>query len=162
MFDESSANLEGLIYTFRGMKVMLDSDLALLYQLETRSLNQAVKRNLKRFPSDFMFQLTGDEAESLGPKKYSPYVFTENGVAMLSGVLNSDRAISVNIAIMRTFTKLRSFLVMEAANSQKITELEKNTNKLFSVVFERLDDLASPESSLKPFRTKIGIHPQGE
>jgi hypothetical protein len=63
---------------------------------------------------------------------------------------------------MRTFTKLRSFLVMEAANSQKITELEKNTNKLFSVVFERLDDLASPESSLKPFRTKIGIHPQGE
>lgn len=161
MFDEKNANLEGLIHTFRGLKVMLDTDLAILYQIETRSLNQAVKRNLKRFPPDFMFQLTSDEAESLGPKKYLPYVFTENGVAMLSGVLNSDRAITVNIAIMRTFTRLRSFLVMESANSQKISELEKNTNKMFSIVFERLDDLEHTDSFLDSKRKKIGIRPQG-
>lgn len=161
MFDEKTTNLEGLIYTFRGLKVMLDTDLAILYQIETRSLNQAVKRNLKRFPPDFMFQLTNEEVESLGPKKYLPYVFTENGVAMLSGVLNSDRAISVNIAIMRTFTKLRSFLVMESANSQKISEFERNTHKMFTVVFERLDDLEHPDSSLDSKRKKIGIRPQG-
>lgn len=162
MFDERTANLEALIYTFRGLKVMIDSDLAVLYEVETKVLNQAVKRNLKRFPPDFMFQLTGEEAESLGPKKYLPYVFTENGVAMLSGVLNSDRAISVNIAIMRTFTKLRSFLVMESANTHKISELEKSTNKLFSVVFERLDDLEQSDPLLKSSRKKIGIRPQGE
>jgi len=161
MFDERSVNLEQMIHTFRGHKVMLDSDLAILYEVETRTLNQQVKRNIKRFPSDFMFQLTEEEAVNLLNRKYLPYVFTENGVAMLSGVLNSDRAISVNIAIMRTFTKLRSFLVLEAANSQKISELEKSTNKLFSVVFERLDDLESTESSLTSSRKKIGLKPQG-
>ncbi len=139
---------------------MLDTDLALLYQIETKVLNQTVKRNLKRFPSDFMFQLTLEETQTLGPKKYLPYVFTENGVAMLSGLLNSDQAISVNIAIMRTFTKLRSFLVMEASNSQKISDLEKNTNKLFSIVFERLDDLENPLSSIQNDRKKIGLRTQ--
>ena len=95
MFDEKSVNLERMIFTFRGFKIMLDSDLAVLYEIETKVLNQQVKRNIKRFPSDFMFQLTEEEA-ALTNRKYLPYAFTENGVAMLSGVLNSDRAISDN------------------------------------------------------------------
>ena len=161
MFDEKSANLERMIYTFRGHKVMLDSDLAVLYGVETKVLNQQVKRNQKRFPPDFMFQLTEEEA-ALTNRKYLPYVFTENGVAMLSGVLNSDRAISVNIAIMRTFTKLRSFLALESSNSHKINELDKSTNKMFKVVFERLDDLDTQfTSDTKTSRKKIGLKPQG-
>ena len=161
MFDEKSANLERMIYTFRGHKVMLDSDLSVLYGVETKVLNQQVKRNLKRFPPDFMFQLTEEEA-ALTNRKYLPYVFTENGVAMLSGVLNSDRAISVNIAIMRTFTKLRSFLSLESSNSQKINDLDKSTNKMFKVVFERLDDLDSHVAPKIPStRKKIGLKPQG-
>ena len=161
MFDEKSANLERMIYTFRGHKVMLDSDLAVLYGVETKVLNQQVKRNQKRFPPDFMFQLTEEEA-ALTNRKYLPYVFTENGVAMLSGVLNSDRAISVNIAIMRTFTKLRSFLALESSNSHKINELDKTTNKMFKVVFERLDDLDTQfTSETKTSRKKIGLKSQG-
>jgi hypothetical protein len=161
MFDEKSANLERMIYTFRGHKVMLDSDLAVHYGVETKVLNQQVKRNQKRFPPDFMFQLTEEEA-ALTNRKYLPYVFTENGVAMLSGVLNSDRAISVNIAIMRTFTKLRSFLALESSNSHKINELDKSTNKMFKVVFERLDDLDSQVThDIKISRKKIGLKSQG-
>lgn len=159
MFDEKTVNLERMIYTLRGLKVMVDSDLAVLYSVETRRLNEQVKRNLKRFPEDFMFQLTEEEFELLrslnsnskigsGGKQKIPYVFTENGVAMLSGVLNSDRAISVNIAIMRTFTKLRSFLALESSNTQKIDDLDKSTTKMFKVVFERHDK-------------KIGLKPQG-
>ena len=162
MFDEKSVNLERMIYTFRGLKVMLDSDLAVLYGVETKVLNQQVKRNLNRFPPDFMFQLTEEEAAHFNNRKYPPYAFTENGVAMLSGVLNSDRAISVNIAIMRTFTKLRSFLALEYSNSQKINDLDKSTNKMFKVVFERLDDLdlhANPE--IPTNRKKIGLKSQG-
>ena len=110
--------IEKVIYLIRGEKVMLDRDLASLYDVETKVLNRAVKRNLKRFPLDFMFQLTAEEAENLrcqfgtsslshGGRRYLPYVFTEQGVAMLSTVLNSERAISVNIEIMRAFVKLR-------------------------------------------------------
>jgi di/tripeptidase len=140
---------------------MLDSDLAVLYGIETGRLNEQVKRNQKRFPPDFMFQLTEEEA-ALTNRKYLPYVFTENGVAMLSGVLNSDRAISVNIAIMRTFTKLRSFLALESSNSHKINELDKSTNKMFKVVFERLDDLDSQVThDIKTSRKKIGLKSQG-
>lgn len=162
MFDEKSVNLERMIYTFRGLKVMLDSDLSLLYGLDTKRLNEQVKRNLKRFPADFMFQLTEEEATNLPNRKYLPYVFTENGVAMLSGVLNSDQAISVNIAIMRTFTKLRSFLALEYSNSQKINDLDKSTNQMFRVVFERLDDIDAQISPLITTpRKKIGIKSQG-
>ena len=173
MFDEKTVNLERMIYTLRGLKVMLDSDLAVLYSVQTRRLNEQVKRNLKRFPEDFMFQLTEEEFDLLkslnlnfkigsGGKQKIPYVFTENGVAMLSGVLNSDRAISVNIAIMRTFTKLRSFLSLESSNSQKINDLDKSTNKMFKVVFERLDDLDSHVAPKIPStRKKIGLKPQG-
>ena len=173
MFDEKTVNLERMIYTLRGLTVMLDSDLAVLYRVQTRRLNEQVKRNLKRFPEDFMFQLTEEEFDLLkslnlnfkigsGGKQKIPYVFTENGVAMLSGVLNSDRAISVNIAIMRTFTKLRSFLSLESSNSQKINDLDKSTNKMFKVVFERLDDLDSHVAPKIPStRKKIGLKPQG-
>ena len=162
MFDEKSANLERMIYTFRGHKVMLDSDLAVLYGVDTKRLNEQVKRNQKRFPPDFMFQLTEEEAETFFNRKYLPYVFTENGVAMLSGVLNSDRAISVNIAIMRTFTKLRSFLALESSSSHKINELDKSTNKMFKVVFERLDDIDTQfTSDTKTSRKKIGLKSQG-
>ena len=111
-----SAKIEKMIFYIRGQKVMLDSNLAELYEVETKRLNEAVKRNSERFPDDFMFQLTDEEADSLrsqfatsnegrGGRRYNPLVFTENGVAMLSGVLNSPRAIEVNIAIMRIFTK---------------------------------------------------------
>jgi hypothetical protein len=162
MFDEKAVNLERMIYEFRGFKVMLDSDLADLYGIETKVLNQQVKRNLKRFPSDFMFQLNEQEAEHLQSRKYLPYVFTENGVAMLSGVLNSDPAISVNISIMRTFTKLRSFLALESTNAQKIDELGKSTNHLFKIVFERLDDIDSSPTKPTPVpRKRIGLNNQG-
>ncbi len=120
-------SIEAMIYTIKGLKVMLDSDLAKLYGVETKVLNQAVKRNIRRFPDDFMFEcdltmienlrsqsVTANRSNTWNYKRRSaPMLFTENGVAMLSSVLNSERAIEVNIAIMRTFTKLRSFLAME-------------------------------------------------
>ncbi len=140
--------IENMIYIIRGQKVMLDSNLAKLYEVETRALNQAVKRNLERFPEDFMFQLTQDELMFLhsslkdhGGARYNPLVFTENGVAMLSSVLNSKTAIQINISIMRTFTKLRSFLAMEAAIHERMGKLEENSTKLFKIVFGRLDQI---------------------
>ena len=109
-----------MIFVIRGQKVMFDKDLAELYGVDTKRLNEQVKRNLERFPDDFMFQLNHEEFEGIqasypayGSQKYRPYVFTENGVAMLSSVLNSKQAIQVNISIMRIFTKLRSFLLLE-------------------------------------------------
>lgn len=116
--------IEKMIYVFRDQKVMLDSDLAQLYEVETRIINRNVQRNIKRFPSDFMFQLREEEYETLisrfeiskerkGGRRYLPYVFTENGVAMLSSVLNSEKAILINVSIMRIFTRLRSFLMLE-------------------------------------------------
>ena len=147
---------------------MLDSDLAKLYGIETKVLNQAVKRNLKRFPDDFMIQLTSEEYLFLksqivtskigsGGKQKQPLVFTENGVAMLSGILNSDRAINVNIAIMRTFTKLRSFLAMESSLKEDVDQLKKDTNYLFKIVFERLDDLDEGLPEHPKDRSRIGI-----
>ena len=123
--------IEKAIYLIRGEKVMLDRDLALLYGVETKMLNRAVKRNLKRFPSDFMFQLTADETDILryqigtskkgrGGRRYLPYVFTEQGVAMLSSVLNSERAVLVNIEIMRAFVKLRQMLASNAELSRRL------------------------------------------
>ncbi len=140
-----------MIYVIRGQKVMLDSDLAELYGVETRTLNQAVKRNLDRFPEDFIFELTVEEGKNLrsqfvisslehGGRRYKCTAFTENGVAMLSTVLRSKTAIQINISIMRIFTRLRSFYMMEKQLSDKINSLESNANNLFKVVFERLDD----------------------
>lgn len=125
--------IQNLIYTIRGQKIMLDSDLANLYQVQTKVLNQAVKRNIKRFPADFMFRLTTDEWKNLRSqivtfkndiRKYPPYVFTEQGVAMLSGLLNSDIAIAVNIAIMRTFVEIRKLSIEHKDLQEQITELK--------------------------------------
>lgn len=161
--------IEAMIYTIRGQKVMLDSELATLYGVETKQLNRQVRRNLARFPNDFMFQLNHEEYVLLkcqkgtskvgsGGKQKLPLVFTENGVAMLSGMLNSPKAIQVNISIMRTFTKLRSYLAMDNSLSEKVDKLEKGTNKLFKIVFERLDGLEEQITPKLPAnRKKIGI-----
>jgi len=128
------AQLQKLIYEIRGQKVMLDRDLADLYGVELRSLNQAVKRNIERFPSDFMFQLTDKEWKNQrsqnvifnkDTRKYKPYVFTEQGVSMLSSVINSARAIEVNINIMRAFVKLRHYMLTRSDTNEQIVELRK-------------------------------------
>ena len=141
------------IYTLRGQQIMLDEDLAMLYQVETRVLNQAVKRNSERFPDDFMFQLSKEEYENLisqfvtssleehGGRRKMPYAFTENGVYMLSAVLKSKVAIEVSIEIMRTFTKLREFTLHYNALGKKLIELERKNDKQFKKVFGILDAL---------------------
>jgi len=153
------------IYYIRNQKVMLDSDLAELYEVETRVLNQQVKRNLDRFPEDFMFQLTKVEWKTLklqnatsswGGRRKSPYVFTEHGVLMLSSVLNSKKAIAVNIQIMRIFTKLREMLTDNLSIKLEIEEIKKRLSshsKNIELVFNYLDELI--EKKDKP-RTKIG------
>jgi hypothetical protein len=167
----SPTQIENMIYVIRGQKVMLDSDLAVLYEIPTSRLNEQVKRNPDRFPPDFMFQLTEKEFEELqsltefkqegrGGRRKLPLVFTEFGVAMLSSVLSGPRAISVNISIMRTFVKLRSFLSMETTLADKVGRLEKTTNHLFKVVFERLDTLEGGLPSLPKDRKKIGLSPR--
>lgn len=171
MSEINLSKIENMIYVVRGQKVMLDSDLAELYEVETKVLNQAVRRNLDRFPKDFMFQLNSEEYQALksqfvtskvgrGGKQKLPLVFTENGLAMLSGVLNSTRAVQVNIAIMRIFTRLRSFLVMENSLSDRMSKLEDGTNKLFKIVFERLDAIEDETPILNPNRKKIGLKPK--
>jgi len=161
--------IQSMIYVIRGLRVMLDSDLAKLYGVETKSLNRQVKRNLKRFPGDFMFELSKEEHENLryqigtssseyGGRRYQPLVFTENGVAMLSSVLKSDHAVMVNISIMRIFTKLRSFHLLENNLVNEIDKLKNDTNKIFKIVFERLDDLEDLSTPRLPDkRRKIGI-----
>ena len=126
--------IQKLIYEIRGYKVMLDSDLAALYGVETKVLNQAVKRNIERFPEDFMFQLNKEEFTVLrsqfvtspkgGGRQYLPYVFTEQGVAMLSGILKSKKAIAVNIQIMRAFVRLRQWVIENKELAKRLTELE--------------------------------------
>lgn len=162
--------LASKIHIFRGKRIMIDSDLALLYGVLTKNLNKAVKRNIKRFPSDFMFQLTLEEAESLrfqfgtskigrGGTRYLPYAFSEQGIAMLSGVLNSPRAIQANIQIMRTFTKLRELLATNELIRQKIEELERKYekhDKQFKIVFDAIRELLeTPKPSPKK---PIGFH----
>ena len=153
------------IYYFRGQKVMLDKDLAELYDVETRVLNQAVKRNIKRFPKDFMFQLNSKETENwksqivmsnsvkMGARR-NPFVFTEQGVAMLSSVLKSERAILVNIAIMRAFVQLRELIASNDKLAKKLNELEKKYDAQFRVVFDAIRKLMEPAE--KPKR-KIGF-----
>ena len=155
--------IEKTILFIREHKVMLDGDLAKLYGVETRALVQAVKRNLKRFPSDFMFQLTDQElkkwrsqfvisnpAAKMGLRR-RPYAFTEHGVAMLSSVLKSDRAIEVNILIMRTFGRLREMIATHKDLARKLKDLEKKYDKKFAVIFEAIRQLMeSPESKSRP------------
>ena len=149
--------IKNLIYEIRGIKVMLDSDLAKLYGVETFNLNKAVKRNIGRFPKDFMFQLTKDEYESLifqngisksqrGGRRFMPYVFTEQGVAMLSSVLNSEQAIAINIQIMRTFVQLKQFALENKELTKRFNELEqyfinycKDNEKDKQQIYEAID-----------------------
>lgn len=154
--------IEGKILLIRGHKVMLDRDLAQLYGVETRALNQAVRRNIDRFPDDFMFSLTRDEIMNLSQIvissniKHAPnvFVFTEQGVAMLSSALNSKRAVQVNIAIMRAFVKLREMIVSHKDLEKKLNELEKKFDGQFQIVFEAIRQLMIEEE--KPKR-KIGF-----
>jgi hypothetical protein len=141
------------ILEIRGKKVMLDSDLAKLYEVRTKDINKAVKRNIERFPEDFMFQLSKEETENLrfqigtskrGGRRYSPYVFTQEGVAMLSGVLNSPLAIQVNIQIMRAFVQLRRMLLNNSDLRRKIEAMEKRYDRHFEVVFEAIKQLLQP------------------
>lgn len=165
----TTEKIEAMIYIIRDCRVMLDSDLARLYEVETGALNRQVKRNLDRFPNDFMFQLTEDEYHALrcqfgiskegkGGRRYQPLVFTENGVAMLSTVLNSKRAIQVNIMIVRTFTKLRDFISKDTPFKEELELLKKETNYLFKIVFEKLDNLEEQITPKLPAnRKKIGL-----
>ncbi|HHT9108278.1 MAG TPA: ORF6N domain-containing protein [Candidatus Wunengus sp. YC63] len=160
----SQESIENKIFSIRSKRVMLDRDLANLYQVETKVLNQAVKRNIQRFPDDFMFQLTREEFNSLRSqivtlkrgqhRKYLPYVFTEQGVAMLSSVLNSKRAIQVNIQIMRAFIKLKEMLSTHKDLKQKIEEMEKKYDYQFKIVFDAIKQLLEPPEEPKG---KIGF-----
>ena len=151
------------IYLIRGQKVMLDRSLAELYGVATKALKQAVKRNIGRFPEDFMFELTKHEFDNLrsqivtsswGGTRYSPMAFTEQGVAMLSSVLNSDRAIAVNIQIMRTFIRLRQAIVDNADLRKELEDLKQISEERFRIVFETLDQLINIENTEKK---KIGF-----
>jgi phage regulator Rha-like protein len=152
--------IEGKIFFMRDKKVMLDSDLARLYEVETKALNRAVRRNIERFPEDFMFQLSKEEYAwflryQFGTlkrgqhSKYLPYVFTENGVAMLSSVLNSQRAIHVNIQIMKAFTRLREMVLSHKDLQRKIEEMEKKYDEQFQTVFEAIKQLLEPPEKPK-------------
>jgi hypothetical protein len=155
------------IHVLRGERILLDADLADLYQVETRVLVQAVKRNLGRFPGDFMFQLSEKEwadlksqfviSSSWGGRRTAPYAFTELGVAMLSSVLNSERAIQANISIMRAFTQLRGMLAAHADLARKMESLERKYDGQFRVVFEAIRDLMEPPL---PARKPIGFQPR--
>ncbi|HET6880273.1 MAG TPA: ORF6N domain-containing protein [Pirellulales bacterium] len=161
--------IERSILLIRGQKVMLDSDLAELYGVETKNLNKAVKRNLDRFPTDFMFQLAAEEAEALrfqfgtskaarGGRRYLPNAFTEQGVAMLSSVLRSKRAVEVNIAIMRAFVRLREILATHKDLAAKLAELERKLgehDEKFQIVFEAIRQLMAPPPA--PKKRRIGF-----
>lgn len=162
--------IERRIYLIRGQKVMLDSDLAELYEVPTGNINRAVKRNADRFPQDFMFRLTAEEAKSLrfqigisnegrGGRRYAPNVFTEQGVAMLSSVLNSERAVQVNIAIMRTFVQLREMLLSNEELNSKLAAMERKYDAQFKVVFDALRKLLQAPT---PPRRQIGFKTGGE
>lgn len=156
--------IENKILLIRGQKVLLDSDLAQLYEVETKELNKAVTRNERRFPDDFMFRLTKEEFDDLrfhfgtssswGGRRYPPRAFTEQGVAMLSSVLRSDRAIDVNVEIMRAFVRLRELLSTHKDLDRKLTELEKKYDHQFKVVFDAIRQLMTPPD---PKKLRIGF-----
>jgi len=168
--------IEQRIYLIRNQKIMLDRDLADLYGVQTKVLNQAVKRNLDRFPEDFMFQLTEEETRTWWRHilvqrlrsqfvtlkqgqhlKYSPYAFTEHGILMLSSVLRSERAVAVNIAIMRTFVKLREMLASQKNLVRRLDDLEQKYDKHFQVVFDAIRQLMTlPEKPKHPIGYRVG------
>ena len=160
--------IEQRIIVLRGQKVLLDADLAELYGVETKALNRAVKRNPERFPGDFMFQLTPEEfteslrcqigtsKETQGGRRTMPYAFTEQGVAMLSSVLRSPRAVLVNVEIMRAFVRLRRMLATHEELARKIAELEERYDSRFAVVFDVLMELMKPPA-LPDKKRKLGF-----
>ncbi len=158
-------DIKSLIYVVRGQQVMLDSDLAMLYQVETKVFNQAVSRNIERFPENFRFQLTKEEFDSLrsqiatsngrGGRRYRPYMFTEQGIAMLSGVLKSEVAVQVSIRIMNTFVEMRHFIANNALLFEKVSHIElkqleyqKSTDERFDKVFQYIEDHAEAEQKV--------------
>ena len=154
----SSRQIERAILLIRAQKVMLDSDLAVLYGVPTRRLNEQVRRNRERFPSDFMFELTAEEAAALrsqiatstigrGGRRYLPLAFTEQGVAMLSSVLRSKRAVQVNIEIMRAFVKLRELLATHKDLARQLEALERKYDVQFKVVFDAIRQLMTPPAA---------------
>lgn len=153
--------IEQKIYVIRGERVMFDSDLADIYGVPTRALNQAVKRNLKRFPEDFMFRLTADELENMRSQivtaskrnvRFPPYVFTEHGAIMAANVLNSERAVEASVQVVRAFVKLRQMLASNAELAKKVEALEKKYDAQFKVVFDAIKQLMMP-----PDKPKGGI-----
>ena len=163
--------IEASIRLIRGERVLLDDALAALYQVETKALNQAVKRNMERFPEDFMFQLSPEEFEALrshdvaasgqwGGRRTPPYAFTEQGVAMLSSVLRSERAVEVNIAIMRAFVRLRAILASNSALRKKLEALERKYDGQFKLVFDAIRALMTPTDP--PKKGRIGFRPPGD
>ena len=163
-----TASIEKKILLIRGQKVMLDSDLAAMYGVEAKALNRAVKRNMDRFPEDFMFQLEPQEVATLrcqfgtsninigrGGRRYLPYAFTEQGVAMLSSVLRSPRAVKVNIEIMRAFVRIRQWLATNAELAHKLAELEKKYDTQFKIVFDAIRELMRPPA---PPKKHIGFN----
>jgi hypothetical protein len=160
-----AVRVDSRIFLVRGQKVILDRDLAELYDVETRILNRAVRRNPERFPEDFMFTLTREEigrisqiGTSSGSLKFSKSVtvFTEQGIAMLSGLLNSPRAIAVNIEIMRAFVRLRQMIGSNAELGRKLASLEKNYDEQFKIVFDAIRELMSPLAPAK--KREVGFH----
>jgi phage regulator Rha-like protein len=166
--------VEQRILVIRGHKVMLDSDLAQLYGVRTKNLNKAIRRNIERFPVDFMFQLTSEELASLrfqigtskkgrGGRRYLPYAFTEQGVAMLSSVLNSTQAIQVNIAIIKAFVKLRHILATHKELESKLREhdqrLDKHDEHIYAI-FKAIEELMAPPP--EPPKRRIGFHPHND
>jgi len=163
--NEAISQIESRIFTIRNMQIMLDSHLAELYGVETKQINRAVKRNIKRFPDSFMFQLNSDDWENLkcqigtsslgwGGRRKPVMAFTEQGVAMLSSVLRSDRAADVNIAIMRTFVQLRRLMDSNRELARKIAEMEKRYDEQFGTVFQAIQQLIADEAEPK---RKIGF-----
>ena len=160
-----SKDIKNLIYVIRGQQVMLDSDLAMLYQVETKVFNQAVRRNIDRFPDNFRFQLTKEEYDDLrsqivtsngsGGRRYRPYMFTEQGIAMLSGILRSDIAIQVSIRIMNSFVEMRRFIANNALLFEKVSNIElkqleyqKSTDEKFDKVFQYIENHAESEQKI--------------
>jgi ORF6N domain len=164
--NETSPRLEKLIYLIRGQKVMLDQDIAQLYAVETRILTRAVRRNMDRFPDDFMFTLSVKESADLrsqigisssghGGRRYQTMAFTEQGVAMLSSVLKSKPAIKVNIEIMRAFVKLREILATNTGLAQKLETLERKYDYQFKAVFDAISEIMNP--TIPPKKQRIGF-----
>lgn len=158
------AVIQNRIYEIRGYKVILDKDLAELYEVTTSNLNKAVKRNLDRFPEDFMFQLNNNEFDlifqngtsSWGGTRKLPYAFTEHGIAMLAGLLNSQKAISVNIQIVRAFIMLRQYALGYAELNQKLENFMLETNLQFNDIYQALTELASQKEQDAKSRKRVG------